>query len=79
MESLLSGNKLADELAFFKQQVDILATQKIKYPNSYVQPLERRSKKPTLANVSFLLFFSLLFCLKSSSVILIFKYSINSI
>lgn len=52
METLLSGTKLTEELEFFKRQIDIIATQKVKYPANYVPILAHRPRKATLANVS---------------------------
>lgn len=52
METLLSGNKLNDELEFFKRHLDIVAAQKVKHPATYVPPLQHRPKRATLANVS---------------------------
>lgn len=51
MESLLSGSKLSEELAFFKQQAENLATQKLKYSNLHV-PTGVLTNKPSIANVS---------------------------
>ncbi|GAA5879849.1 hypothetical protein JCM1840_006972 [Sporobolomyces johnsonii] len=51
MESLLSDIKLREELEAFKATAGVLATQKLRFPSSYVPPLEDRPKKATLVNV----------------------------
>lgn len=51
MESLLSGSKLADELAYMKTFAAVLATQKVVIPSNYVPPVQDRPKRPALVNV----------------------------
>jgi hypothetical protein len=52
MERILSGAKLNEELEFFKRQIELIATQKVKFPANYVPPLAHRPRKATLADVS---------------------------
>ncbi|KAK4049116.1 hypothetical protein OIO90_005586 [Microbotryomycetes sp. JL221] len=52
MEAILSDTKLHDELDFVKRQADMLATQRLKYPSTYVPPIEHRQKKPTLVDIA---------------------------
>ncbi|KAI5475496.1 hypothetical protein MNV49_001310 [Pseudohyphozyma bogoriensis] len=50
-ERLLSSDKVGEELAFLKSHASTLSTLKQKYPGTHTPPIERRSKRPTLANI----------------------------
>ncbi|GJN89376.1 hypothetical protein Rhopal_002356-T1 [Rhodotorula paludigena] len=51
MESLISDTSLPAEIQALKATADLLASQKLRYPNSYTPPVEERHKRPTLVNV----------------------------
>ncbi|GAA5881868.1 hypothetical protein JCM3774_005759 [Rhodotorula dairenensis] len=51
MESLLSDSSIQAELAAFKATADLLASQKLRLPNSFIPPVEQRHKRATLVNV----------------------------
>ncbi|GAA5899187.1 hypothetical protein JCM6882_009278 [Rhodosporidiobolus microsporus] len=51
MEQLLSDTAIAGELNSAKTTADLLASQKLRYSNNYVPPIEERPRKATLVNV----------------------------
>ncbi|BGP32060.1 hypothetical protein JCM10296v2_003839 [Rhodotorula toruloides] len=51
MEQLLNEHELSAEIQSLRATVDLLASQKLRYPNNYVPPVEERHKRATLVNV----------------------------
>ncbi|BGP24632.1 ubiquitin family protein [Rhodotorula toruloides] len=51
MEQLLNDHDLSAEIQNLRATVDLLASQKLRYPNNYVPPVEERHRRATLVNV----------------------------